>query len=160
MGYGTVCKMLKDVAAKAGIKKPVNPHAFRHARATHLASKLTEAQMNEYLGWIQGSKMPATYVHLSGKNIDDAILRMNGIIPNPGESQTFRLKKCPRCDYENPPDSHCCMKCRLPLDEKTAIEIEQKNREFVSTTFTAEIIEKIVEEKVKRILIERHQISA
>lgn len=160
MGYQTVCKMLKDVAANIGLKKPVNPHAFRHARATHLASKLTEAQMNEYLGWIQGSKMPATYVHLSGKNIDDAILRMNGVIPKePDQSQTFRLKKCPRCLHENPPDSHSCIQCRLPLDEKTAIEIEQKKKEFVSTTFTEEIIEKMVKEKVRQILAERYQIS-
>jgi site-specific recombinase XerD len=160
MGYQTVRKMLKDIAAKAGIRKPVNPHAFRHARATHLASKLTEAQMNEYLGWIQGSKMPATYVHLSGKNIDDAILRMNGVIPKDAdESQTFHLKKCPRCFHENPPDAHFCITCRLPLDEKTALEVEQRKKEFISTTITNEIIEKMVEEKVRLILAERNQES-
>ena len=27
----------------------------------------TEAQMKEHLGWVQGSNMPAIYVHLSGK---------------------------------------------------------------------------------------------
>jgi len=33
---------------------------------------LTEAQMKEYLGWVGDSRMASTYVHLSGRNIDDA----------------------------------------------------------------------------------------
>jgi integrase/recombinase XerD len=41
---------------------------------------LKETQMNAYFGWIQGSDMPSTYVHLSGRDIDDAILKANGIV--------------------------------------------------------------------------------
>ena len=55
--YGFVCKLLKELAKKAGIKKKVNPHAFRHARATFLANKLTEAQMKEFFGWSKDSNM-------------------------------------------------------------------------------------------------------
>lgn len=36
---------LRRIAKRAGIKKKVNPHSFRHARATFLANLLTEAQM-------------------------------------------------------------------------------------------------------------------
>jgi len=36
--------------------------------------------MNDYFGWVQGSGMPSVYVHLSGRNVDDAILKANGII--------------------------------------------------------------------------------
>ncbi len=67
LSYGFVCRLLKDLARKCGIQKSVNPHAFRHARATHLANKLTEAQMKEFFGWTQSSKMASIYVHLSGK---------------------------------------------------------------------------------------------
>jgi integrase len=158
--YSNVCRMLKDAAARIGLTKPVNPHAFRHTRATHLASKLTEAQMCEYFGWIQGSDMPFTYVHLSGRDIDNAILRLNGKIPRENVTEEFKLKKCPRCSHENPPDSHFCMTCHLPLDEKTAIEIEERKKEFISTTITNEIIEKMVEEKVRQILAERNQDNA
>jgi integrase len=159
MMYQTVRCILKDLANKINLKKPVNPHIFRKARATHLASKLTEAQMCEYFGWTQGSEMPFTYVHLSGRDIDEAILRMYGRIPKDNDALEFKLKKCPRCFRENPPDSHFCMTCHLPLDEKTAIEIEQKKREFISTTITNEIIERMVEEKVRQILAERYQDS-
>jgi integrase len=157
MMYQTARKILKDLAKKINLNKPVKPHSFRKARATHLASKLTEAQMCEYFGWTQGSDMPFTYVHLSGRDIDEAILKMHGKIPKEDAAEEFKLKKCPRCLHENPPDSHFCMRCRCPLDEKTAMEIEQKKKEFISTTITKEIIEKMVEEKVRQILAERYQ---
>jgi integrase/recombinase XerD len=45
-----------------------------------MANYLTEAQMNVYFGWTQGSDMPGVYVHLSGRDIDDAVLNANGIV--------------------------------------------------------------------------------
>jgi len=160
MMYQNARQILKDLAKKVNLSKRVNPHSLRKARATHLASKLTEAQMCEYFGWTQGSNMPFTYVHLSGRDIDEAILKMHGKIPKDNHATEFELKKCPRCFHENPPDSHFCIRCRLPLDEKTAIEIEQRKKEFISATITSEIIEKMVEEKVRQILAERNQDSA
>ena len=157
MMYQNARQILRDLAKKANISKRVNPHSLRKARATHLASKLTEAQMCEYFGWTQGSNMPFTYVHLSGRDIDEAILKMHGKVPKDNHATECELKKCPRCLYENPPDSHFCIRCRLPLDEKTAIEIEQRKKEFISTTITSEIIEKMVEEKVRQMLAERNQ---
>jgi integrase/recombinase XerD len=50
-----------------------------------MANYLTEAQMNVYFGWAQGSDTPGVYVHLSGRDVDDAILKANGIVQN-GES--------------------------------------------------------------------------
>jgi len=41
---------------------------------------LTEAQIDAYFGWIQGSDMPSIYVHLSGRDVDDAVLKANGIV--------------------------------------------------------------------------------
>jgi len=72
--------MLRALAKKADVKKRVNPHSFRHSRSTYLAQFLTESQLCAYLGWVQGSNMPRTYVHLSGRDIDEAILKLNGII--------------------------------------------------------------------------------
>ena len=45
-----------------------------------MANYLTEAQMNVYFGWTQGSDMPGVYVHLSGRDIDDAILKANCVV--------------------------------------------------------------------------------
>ncbi|MDY1591175.1 MAG: tyrosine-type recombinase/integrase [Methanofastidiosum sp.] len=62
----TMCRnIVKRAVAGAGIKKRITPHTFRHSRATHLASTLTESEMCHHLGWELGSDMPKIYVHLS-----------------------------------------------------------------------------------------------
>ena len=35
--------------------------------------------MKQYFGWVQGSKIASVYVHLSGRDVDKALLRLNGI---------------------------------------------------------------------------------
>ena len=74
LSYPNAAKILRESAWRVEIRKPVNPHAFRHARATHLANKLTESQLKEFFGWRQGSEMAQIYVHLSGRDIDEAII--------------------------------------------------------------------------------------
>jgi len=77
IGYNYIrLRLLERARQRAGIDKPVNPHHFRHSRATHLANWLTEAQLCEWFGWVQGSKVPARYVHLSGRDIDNAYLAL------------------------------------------------------------------------------------
>ncbi len=77
--YNSLRIILRNIAKRAGVRKKVNPHAFRHARATHLANFLTEAQMKEYFGWVQDSDMASVYVHLSGRDVDRAILKIYGM---------------------------------------------------------------------------------
>lgn len=55
---------IRKIAMNAGINKRINPHLFRHSRSTELAQYLTEAQLEEHLGWTQGSEMPRTYFYL------------------------------------------------------------------------------------------------
>jgi integrase len=72
-------KIIKTIAKRAGIKKKVYPHLFRHTRATHLAQYLTEPEMRLFFGWSRHSKMPSVYVHLSGRDIDQKIIELNKI---------------------------------------------------------------------------------
>ena len=78
--YHAIRMQIIKICKKSGINKNVHPHIFRHSRATFLAGHLTESQMNVYFGWTQGSNMAQTYVHLNGRDIDNAILKANGII--------------------------------------------------------------------------------
>lgn len=81
LGYRGFFQVLKGLATQAGIKKHVNPKAFRHARATFLANRLSDAQMRQLFGWTQSSKMTAVYVHLSGRDVDNALLQLHGLAP-------------------------------------------------------------------------------
>jgi len=69
-------RILDEAREQVGIEKPVNPHHFRHSRATYLANYLTEAQMCVWFGWVPGSRVPGRYVHLSGRDIDHAYQSM------------------------------------------------------------------------------------
>ncbi|MEM3531153.1 MAG: site-specific integrase [Nitrososphaerales archaeon] len=125
MSYPALAKILRVVTERASLSKKVHPHKLRHSRATFLASKLTEAQMNQVFGWKQGSDMPSIYVHLSGRDLDDAILGVYGLKKIDEEKPKLIPKICPRCNASNPIDAKFCIKCGLALDMKAAQEMEE-----------------------------------
>ncbi|MBU0513210.1 MAG: tyrosine-type recombinase/integrase [Proteobacteria bacterium] len=136
MTYAGICGMLQKTALRAGIKKRVNPHAFRHARATHLANHLTEAQMKVYFGWVRGSEMAAIYVHLSGRDVDQALLSKVYGLKLPERDQRkdqMRPVKCTRCGRDNPFTFKFCGLCGVPLNEKAAIEVIKQEQERTAT---------------------------
>lgn len=126
VGYRALLKMLNEVAKRAGVDKPVNPHHFRHSRATYLANRFTEAQMCEWFGWVQGSDVPARYVHLSGRDIDVAYARIHGIKDEkvPDKSKLTPID-CPRCGEKNAPDARFCHRCGQALTLEAAMEVEE-----------------------------------
>ncbi|WP_167880986.1 tyrosine-type recombinase/integrase [Methanococcoides sp. AM1] len=121
----TVRKSFNKIAEKAGVKKRVNPHSFRHARATHLASHMTEQQMKSYLGWTPDSNMAGVYVHLSGKDTDDAVLAMYGIKKVETQDDAMMPERCPRCKEINPKASRWCRKCGYGLNAEVRAEKDE-----------------------------------
>ena len=142
LSYGRIKDMLRYVAKRAGIDKAVNPHSFRHARATYLAKHLSEAQLKAILGWGQASKMSAVYIHLSQKDTEDAILKLNGIIKEEDEKSKIELKECPRCKNKNKPTSRFCEMCSMILNKEEADKI-------ISETAEKEKIDNLMKEIVK-----------
>jgi ribosomal protein L40E len=85
-----------------------------------------------FFGWTGDSKMAATYVHLSGRDIDNAVLQANGAKPKEIETEVkLKVKVCPRCRFDNTMSSTYCNRCGSALDIKTAVEQanEEKLRE-------------------------------
>jgi len=128
LGYGGVNAILSKAAKRADIKKKVNPHNFRHSRASYLANYLTEAQMKEYFGWTQASNMAAIYVHLSGRDVDNALLKVYGIENHEQKQESvLKPKDCPRCGETNQETNKYCQKCGMPLDQNVVSEIMQRD---------------------------------
>jgi integrase len=127
----TVNNILNSLAEKAGIKKNVYPHAFRHGKLTDLSKHgLNEMELRIFAGWTKESQMPATYLHLSGADVERKILAANGIVENDLEKSTCSLQPitCPRCKEANPAGTQICNKCGMILDPKLAAETEAKDR--------------------------------
>lgn len=119
-------KLLVRARERAGIDKPVNPHHFRHSRATHLANEFKEAQLCEWFGWVQGSDVPAKYVHLSGRDIDHAYGQLHGIEPENEDKNGPPIKECWRCQEINESDDRFCSRCGAALDEEAAQTFEEQ----------------------------------
>ncbi|RLI76816.1 integrase [Archaeoglobales archaeon] len=127
--YHALVRDIQRAAKRAGITKAVNPHNFRHSRATFMANYFTEAQMNQWFGWVPASRMPARYVHLSGRDIDRAYAVLCGVEGEETRSPEFVPKECPRCGLKKlPPDSKFCTRCGAPIDPRTLMEIEEAER--------------------------------
>lgn len=137
MDYDTIRCQIAKIAHKAGVKKRVNPHSFRHARATELAKMgLNEVQMSAYLGWVPNTDMAGTYIHLSGADLDNTLLSAYGI-KKPDEQNT--KQKCARCFKLNTIQARFCEGCGMPLSLRAAVEMEDKRVEFdkkISTIMT------------------------
>ncbi len=143
--YNGIAQTLYRIAKKAGIKKNVNPHNFRHSRATYLANFLTEAQMKEHFGWTQDSKMAAVYVHLSGRDVDKALLKVYGIESAEQKKESiFKPKECARCRLSNQATNRFCSRCGLPLDEEAKAEVMRKDMEREKAD---QVLDKLIEDR-------------
>ena len=146
--YSAIRMMLQRVAKRAGIDKRVNPHSFRHARATDYASRLSDQQLKMLFGWVGGSRMAETYVHLSGKDIDNSILQANGYKPVEVQAPKLRILLCPRCHLANEPTAQYCQRCGSPLSIDIAMLEEKTQAAAISTAVNPDDIQFLVKQLI------------
>jgi len=126
LNYPAIRMQLQKAARRAKVKKKVNPHNFRHSRSTHLASRLTESQMEEYLGWVQGSRMPSIYVHMSGRDLDADLLQMYGLQAETAKEAPLEILQCPYCKTMNTRGARVCMNCKRPIELDEVLDREAR----------------------------------
>jgi hypothetical protein len=74
--------------------------------------------------------MASIYVHLSGRDVDNALLKVHGIKkPEEKEESQLNPKKCPRCQEINQFTNAFCNKCGMILDKKLEAEKIQNDLE-------------------------------
>ncbi|MCK5291261.1 MAG: tyrosine-type recombinase/integrase [Thermoplasmata archaeon] len=77
---GTAKRILDELTELAGIERTINPHLFRHTRATELAkANWNESKMRYYFGWKSTSHMPSIYTHLAHGDTRSDIRKMEGL---------------------------------------------------------------------------------
>ena len=128
VSYYYLRKLIK-LATNASIKKDVWPYLFRHTTLTNMAKVFTESRLEQFAGWVQGSRMTRRYVHFSARDLEDAMLELHGLKVKDRADDILRAVECPRCRERNSPDSVRCGFCGYILDRKLAMETEEKRLE-------------------------------
>jgi hypothetical protein len=128
MTYYYLRKMLKKLADNAGVKKNIWPYLFRHTMLTNLAKLFTEAKLELFAGWVQGSKMSKRYVHFSMRDLEDSILQLHGLKKGTELEGILRTVDCPRCGKRNEPDTVRCSFCGFVLDRGFALKMDHEER--------------------------------
>ena len=157
LSYTGIVSILKKAARRAGITKRIYPHLLRHTRATHLAHEMSDATMKQYFGWGQGSQMASIYIHMSGKDTDDAILKANGIeITKEKKESKLKPITCLRCKTVNSMTSKFCKLCGFVLNETEAKVIVQKECEkekmdtVLDKLFKDKAVLKVLADRIKQ----------
>ena len=151
--------ILKRSARKAGIKRHIHAHLFRHTNLTRMARLLSETELKIHAGWGSNSKMADVYVHLNEKDVANKILEKYGIVNKNEENQAnmFEFKFCPNtiCNYQNPSEAKFCLKCGYPLSLKTAVsltKIKKQEDELQRELFQKDISNIAVQGDIKEAL--------
>ena len=150
MSYTMLCKIIRKAMVRAGITKHGNPHIFRHARLTWLAGNgnFNEAMLCAFAGWRIGSPMARTYVHLSKKNLQDALRRVSVKDSKPLEPIKSALSaiQCRICGLENSAGSGFCEKCGNALTSE-ALQAERSKREKVNAEQQRKFFDDIINQR-------------
>jgi predicted Zn-ribbon and HTH transcriptional regulator len=93
--------------------------------------------------------MASIYVHLSGRDVDDALLKVYGVKKDEQrkDESILKPKECPRCGSVNAKTAKFCSKCSLVLDIETALKVDKKIGDLNQITLA--LIER---PKVKKVL--------
>ena len=149
MNYPEMARALNRAKRRAGITRRIHPHLFRHTRASILASRVAEAPLESQMGWIHGSRQTRTYVHLSAKDQDMAILKAYGIKPEEDNVvKDISPRECPRCSTLNPSNAVYCRKCWLPLTIEATLKIKEKEEHIEKELAN----EGLIDEKIKALI--------
>ncbi|TAJ43643.1 site-specific integrase [Methanofollis fontis] len=115
--YAAVAALLREVVKRAGLGRHVTPHTFRHSRITHMIQEGYPETVIKLMMWgtVAATEF-ATYTHLTGCDIDRAVLEKNGIVGGGELWQGVEGVKCQYCEIVNPPAARYCYSCGRPMN--------------------------------------------
>ena len=107
------------------LTKRWNPYVHRHSAITEKSGILGDAKLRQYAGWTHRSNMHHKYVHFSGGESINDLLRAKGILKDEKQVNILQPKTCPHCRESNKPDAQFCFKCNFVM----SFEAYHKGRE-------------------------------
>ena len=144
---GAISIMIAKAAKIAGLDhKKINPHSFRHVRATEESLAGTSISVaNRLFGWENDSTMFMKYSHIGDKNVEKMLKQRAGLEAK-AESKGFVSPtiKCPRCGRENERTAKLCASCSWIFHPDLVSEQE----ELSSVQSQINELKKLIEDKL------------
>lgn len=140
LSRGHIGSHLKTIAKRAGIKKHIHPHLFRHSRASFLGEKFSfnDRDLKLYCGWSENSDMPNRYLHYNEDAIFEKMKIASGVCTEEETKQEQKEKDrlkpviCSRCSHKNTFNSVYCSSCSQILDQKEALNLEDMKNKVIN----------------------------
>jgi hypothetical protein len=131
---------LRRLAKRAGLKKKIWPHLFRHTSST-LERKLgmPDQLMNIRYGWSENSRMAARYSHITPQDVANFQLKARGVKVE--DANPRAPIECKRCKQANSWNLDYCGFCAYPL--KDHLLQDAKAQEMQKERERAQIITRI-----------------
>jgi len=93
---------------------------------------------------------PRTYVHLSGRDLDNTFDQMHGSVDGEEEEKEEKVDECPRCsELYKPGEDQFCSNCGQAFDLEAAEKVEKveekASEEMLGTTSKADLMQEMQE---------------
>jgi site-specific recombinase XerD len=143
--YEGIALQLKKIAARAGVRKRITPHLFRHSKITSMVREGYNETIIKKMMWGNiRTGMFETYCHLTDTDVDDEVLSKQGIRRKDEKKQrAMEARQCPHCSTVNAPTDEYCRTCAKPLTAEIDLSMEEIKREIEKTPEFAKIMEMI-----------------
>ncbi|MEI7961465.1 MAG: tyrosine-type recombinase/integrase [archaeon] len=118
MTYNALRDKLLRIGKRAGIKRWINPHSFRHMRYTDFQLKgVPQAIIELHFGHAHGSKMSQRYTHAKFSQAHEYMDSIYGKVKKKEKKTEIEMIYCSKCFKAFPPTSAFCDVCQISLDK-------------------------------------------
>lgn len=125
--------VLKEVADRASVGKPVTPTNFRKSSASFLASQgVSQAHLEDHHGWTRGSDVAARYIAVFSDANDREIAKAHGLDVSADEPADTGPVVCTRCEQKTPREKDACVWCGQALTQKAAEDAERQRQDAMA----------------------------
>jgi integrase len=116
--YHHIVKVTKQV-----LGHQINPHRWRHTRATEDAKYFTDQEMMILNGWKRADVI-RVYAHLSMRDVENKDLTLHGLKRREEILRPLtEIRVCPKCEAQNAPVAIYCHECGVTLSK---VELTQE----------------------------------
>lgn len=137
-------KIISKLATQTGLKKKISPYSFRRGGYTwKLKSGMNDETASKDMGWRNGSKQKASYLHITKEDVVNERKRLAGIFVENKKMQNIKDKPCPWCYVVNAPGNDVCENCGKELDLRKILEKEREQRETMKTQMLSLLADKM-----------------